>query len=123
LKNTSKISSTFTAILAVLILFAATLSGSIANNVDYSKTEKSDKKVGNNADSKDKSSDKYYFSKASVEAVFSPIFPSFNGDSVEFLPTEFNFTKKEIITKYGKIFDRIPHLEILFEHLNAPNAP
>lgn len=119
MKSTNKISSAFTAILAVLILFAATLSGSIANNVNYAKTEKSEKK----ADNKNKSGDKYYFSKASVEAVFSPIFPSFNHESVEFLPTEFIFAKQEIISKYGKIFDRIPHLEILFEHLNAPNAP
>ncbi len=64
-----------------------------------------------------------YFSKTSIEAVFSQLASDFNCESVVFLATDFKNLVKEITLIYFQTFERKLHLEILFEHLSAPNAP
>lgn len=119
MKNKTNISSIFTAFLAAIILFAAIFSGAVQNNSIEQKqkpnTEKSSKKS--------ETTDNHYFTKTSIEAVFSPIIPSFNCEAVVFLATEFKFQTVELLSNFIQVFERKPILEILFEHLVAPNAP
>jgi hypothetical protein len=119
LKNNTKISSILTAFLAVIILFAASFSGAVHNNTFE---QKSKPKTEKSAESS-KTADNHYFTKASIEAVFSPIIPAFNCEAVVFLATEFRFQKLELFYNFIQIFERKPIQEILFEHLVAPNAP
>jgi hypothetical protein len=118
LKNTSKISSIFTAFLAFVILFVATTSGLQSHAI----TTKKDNTAENSSKKTDTDS-KYYFSKTTIEAVFSQIATDFQCAEVIFLATEFKFLSKEVHKIYLSIFERKIHLEILFEHLSAPNAP
>jgi hypothetical protein len=88
---------------------------SITEQKILSKTEKS----GKNKDT----SEKYFFNKTTIEAIFSQLANDFQCESVVFLASEFKFLTKEVKQNYLQIFAREIHLEILFEHLTAPNAP
>ena len=110
--------------MAVLLLYVFTFSNvfirsdSVSKNPDSKKVENSKK-----TEKKSDKSDKFYFSKASIEAVFSPISSSFDCESVIFQMAEFIFTPKELTIKGIQSFVNQYHFEILFEHLIAPNAP
>jgi hypothetical protein len=119
LKKINKISSLFIAVLAILILFVSSFSVAISNNIEtikkISKTEKTNQKQ--------QAGNKFYFSKSSIEAVFSQIVPCFDAESVVFLNDDFQFLLCEKPLNYAQFITRQLYLEVLFEHLNAPNAP
>jgi hypothetical protein len=105
--------------LAVVVLFVSMLS-SLANE-----TIQGHKKIAESEKSTEKpdSDSKYYFNKTTIEAVFSQVANTFQCETVVFLISDFKFLIKESKTAYLQIFAREIHLEILFEHLSAPNAP
>lgn len=119
MKNPSKISTLITSLLAVLILTVSVLSVSVSVETSIPKTQKEE---GKNT-AKDNNNKTSYFTKTSIEAVFSQLASDFNCEAVVFLPTDFKYLVKEITLRYFRIFERKVHLEILFEHLSAPNAP
>lgn len=105
--------------MAVLILSVSVLSVGVSVENSIPKTEKEEGK-GTSNENNNKAS---YFTKTSIEAVFSQLASDFNCEAVVFLPSEFKYLAKEITLNYFRIFERKVHLEILFEHLSAPNAP
>ena len=112
--------------MAVLLLYVFAFSNVFMHNDSFAKVSHPDsKKLENSkkAGKKSDKSDKFYFSKASIEAVISSISPSFDCESVIFQIPEFSFTPKERLVKVIQSFANQYHLEILFEHLIAPNAP
>lgn len=119
MKNNTKISSTFIAFLAIVILFVSSFSSLVSNKIEPKKT--TDKYQSSSK--KSKSNNQVYFTKTAIEAVFSPILPSFACDAVIFLVPDFKFVKKEIFLRCFQNIGRNIYLEVLFEHLNAPNAP
>lgn len=119
MKNSTNISSNFIAFLAVLILFVSSFSVSNTNNIDIQKPASKTKE----ANKKQNSEGKFYFSKTTIEAVFSQIIPSFDTATVTFLSFEFKSILKEKSISFTQFLTRQLYLEILFEHLTAPNAP
>ncbi|MES2795206.1 MAG: hypothetical protein V4683_04525 [Bacteroidota bacterium] len=119
MKKISKISSSFIAFLAVLILLVSTTSGFVSakETTAYQTTKASKNSEKSEADHQ------HYFNKATIEAVFSQLIKSYDYDSVTFLISDFKFVKLETFSNYLNIFNRELHLEILFEHLAGPNAP
>lgn len=112
--------------MAVLLLYVFTFSNVYMHSDSVPKNSRSDSnKVENGKKTAKESnkSDKFYFSKASIEAVFSPISSSFDCESVIFQMAEFSFTPKELSIKGIQSIVNQYHFEILFEHLIAPNAP
>ena len=105
--------------MAVLILSVSVLSVGISVENSTPKTQKEERKGASNENNKKAT----FFTKTSIEAVFSQLVSDFNCEAVVFLPTEFKYLVKEITLNYFRIFERKVHLEILFEHLSAPNAP
>lgn len=75
------------------------------------------------ASKKQNSEGKFYFSKTTIEAVFSQIIPGIDSAEVTFLSLEFKSIIKEQPISFIQFFTRQLYLEILFEHLLAPNAP
>jgi hypothetical protein len=121
LKKSNNIQSVFTAFLAVMLLFVSTFSNVLAHN-----NKKSDSALhskAQKANNKSNNEDKAVFNKTSIEAVFSQIVPAFTFESVVFQAVYFNFSPNEIVFKVISSFANQYHLEILFEHLIAPNAP
>jgi hypothetical protein len=119
LKKSSQISSIITSFLAVLILSVSAFSGIISHEkiAPKSNTESKNKTSG------EKNTSTSYFNKSSIEAVYSPVVPDFNCEKVVFLSNDFKFLVKDITINYFQIFERKVQLEVLFEHLSAPNAP
>jgi hypothetical protein len=105
--------------LAVLILLVSTTSALVsAKETTAYKTTKASKNS-----EKSETDHQHYFNKATIEAVFSQLIKSYDCESVIFLISDFKFIKRETFANYLSIFNREPHLEILFEHLAGPNAP